>query len=100
MPKSTVQKYLKILEDNGYIMRVSHYQVYSRNNPYRNSFIFPLKHLNELFYDEDVIAIMRNVEKECLLIKEKTNEMTDSIIEMAKNIAKPAIDRVNSKELV
>lgn len=70
MPKSTVQKYLKILVEEEYILRVSCYHEFAFNNINHFSFIFPLRYHEELFYKEDIDKIKKNVLNECDKIEE------------------------------
>jgi len=65
MPKSTVQKYLRVLSDKEYILRVSCYHEYAFTNPNHFAFIFPLKYHDKLFYQEDIDKIRKNALSEC-----------------------------------
>ena len=79
IPRSTVQKYLKILSDKGYILRVSHYQSYAFEHPKRFSFIYPLKYHSELLYQEDIDKIKQNALDECDKIGQETKIGLDKV---------------------
>lgn len=63
MPISTLQKYLKVLEEQGYILRYAHNQSYA-GHINKTSFIYPLKYLDVIFNKCDIMSITDNALKE------------------------------------
>jgi len=93
----TLRDRLAKLEKYGYITRFYHYvKITGVDRPCMSAFIFPRKYYKELFDKQDILTILKNVEKE---IDDSTSKYLNKIGVLKEDIKsdKKIIKRWNNK---